>query len=100
MDATRRMEIELPEELAGWANGQVESGRFADASEAVASALTLMREHDQDAADPEVESWLRDHVVPRYRDWRASGEPGLTVDEVRESLARRRTERQRPDAAE
>lgn len=98
MEATRRLEIELPEAMAGWASGQVESGRFADESEAVASALTLMREQDQDAADPKVEAWLRDQVVPRYRDWQASGEPGLKVDEVRESLARRRA--QRPDAAE
>jgi putative addiction module CopG family antidote len=99
MEATRRLEIELPDDLAGWASEQVESGRFVDASEAVASALTLMREQDQDAADPGVESWLRGDVVPRYRDWQASGEPGLTIDEVRASLARRRAERQRSDAA-
>ncbi len=100
MEATRRLEVEVPEELAGWASGQVESGRFADESEAVASASTLMREQDSDGHDPEVERWLRDVVVPRYDAWQASGEPGMTVEEVRASLARRRMERQRPEAAE
>lgn len=100
MKATRRLEIELPEELADAVRAQVESGRFASESEAVASALTLMREQDEDAADPEVGAWLRDVVVPRYQAWQASGERGMTIDEVRASLARRRAERQRPDAAE
>ena len=100
MEATRKLEIELPETLADWMRAQVESGRFAGESEAAASALTLMREQDEDAADPHVEAWLRDVVVPRYQAWQASGDPGMTVDEVRASLARRRAERQRPDAAE
>ncbi len=99
-EATRRLEIELPEDLADFVRADVASGRFADESEAVASALTLMREQDKEGEDPQVEAWLRDVVVPRHRAWRASDEPGMTVDEVRASLARRRAERQRPDAAE
>jgi Arc/MetJ-type ribon-helix-helix transcriptional regulator len=101
MEATRRLEIELPEELADWMRAQIESGRFESDSEAAASALTLMLEQDEEAAsDPEMEDWLRNHVVPTYRAWQASGKPGLTVDEVRASLARRRAERQRHHAAE
>lgn len=101
MKATRRLEIEVPEELAAWVDGQVAAGRFADVSEAVASALMLMQEQDEDVADdPGTETWLRDVVVPRYRAWKASGEPGLTIEEVEASLARRRAERQRAHAAE
>ena len=100
MEATRRLEIELPEDLAAFVEAEVGTGRFADRSEAVASALTLMREQDEDAADPDVETWLREVVVPRYQAWKASGEPAMTVDEVLVSLARRRAERRRADAAE
>ncbi len=101
MEATRRLEIELPEELADWVCEQVQSGRFESESDAVGCGLTVMREHDEDAADdPETEAWLRDVVVPRYRAWKASGEPGLTIEEAQASLARRRAERQRHHAAE
>lgn len=99
-EATQRLEIELPEKLADWVRAQVESGRFASESEAVASALVLMEDEEPLPADPEVDDWLRSHVVPTYRAWQANGDPGLTVDEVHASLARRRAERQRSDAAE
>ncbi len=94
MEAMRRLEIELPEELAEWAFGQVEAGRFESVSDAVGCGLVTMQDQDADAAnDPELEDWLRDEVVPEYRKWKASGEKGLTVDEVRESLARSRAAR-------
>jgi putative addiction module CopG family antidote len=100
MEATRRMEIELPEELAESVSAQVASGRFANESEAVASALMLLRDRDAEEDDPELDAWLRGEVVPRYEEWKAGGGKGLTVDEVRASLARRRAARRDHDAAE
>lgn len=100
MEATRRMEIELPQELAESVSAQVASGRFASESEAVASALMLLRDQEAEEDDPELEAWLRGVVVPRYEEWKADGGKGLTVDEVRASLARRRAARRDPHAAE
>ena len=99
MDATRRLEVELPEALADAVQARVESGEFADESEVVATGLALLEDRDREADDPELGSWLHREVVPAYQEWKASGEKGLTAGEVRASLARRRTARH-SDAAE
>lgn len=105
MDA-RRLSIELPEELAKIVDALVASGRYADASEVVQEALELftaqdrpLEDRDREQEDPELEAWLRGEVVPAYEKWKSGGEKGLTADEVRASLARRRSARQ-SDAAE
>lgn len=100
MEATRRLEIELPEELADAVRARVASGEFGSESEVVATGLKLLDDRDVDANDSDLETWLRSEVVPAYQEWKAGGEKGLTADEVQASLAKRRTERQRPDAAE
>jgi Arc/MetJ-type ribon-helix-helix transcriptional regulator len=100
MDATRRLEVELPEALAKSVSARVESGEFADASEVVATGLALLADRDREAEDPELDSWLRREVIPAYEKWKASGENGLTADEVRASLAHRRRSRRSRDAAE
>jgi Arc/MetJ-type ribon-helix-helix transcriptional regulator len=82
------------------------SGRYADASEVIQEALKLFTGQDAPLEDwdverdhPELKAWLRHEVVPAYEEWKASGEKGMTADEVRASLARRRSAR-RPAAAE
>jgi antitoxin ParD1/3/4 len=99
MDATRRLEVELPEALAESVRARVATGEFADASEVVAAGLALLEDRDREEDDPELEAWLRDQVVPVYEKWKSGGEKGLTADEVRASLARRRSARH-SDAAE
>jgi Arc/MetJ-type ribon-helix-helix transcriptional regulator len=91
MEATRRLEIELPEALADSVRARVESGEFADESEVLATSLALLEDRDREGDDPELEAWLRGVVIPAYDEWKASGENGLTVDEVNSSLARRRS---------
>jgi antitoxin ParD1/3/4 len=99
MEATRRLEVELPEGLAESVRARVESGEFADESEVVATGLALLEDRDGGEDDPQLEAWLRGEVVPAYQQWKSSGGIGLTAEEVRTSLARRRSS-QRPDAAE
>jgi antitoxin ParD1/3/4 len=99
MESTRRLEIELPEALADGVRARIESGEFADASEVVATGLALLEDRDREQEDPELEAWLRDEVVPAYEEWKTGGVKGLTADEVRASLARRRSARH-SDAAE
>jgi len=95
MEAMRRLEIDVPEELAGWVGAQVAAGRFASASEAVACALALMREEAEQPDDPELEAWLKSVVVPRLRELDENKVRTMTVDEARASLAQRRAERDR-----
>jgi Arc/MetJ-type ribon-helix-helix transcriptional regulator len=98
MESTRRLEVELPESLADGIRARVESGEFADESEVVAVGLALLEDRDREADDPELESWLRREVVPAYQEWKASGQKGLTADQVRASLASRRSRRDRDPA--
>lgn len=86
MDATRRLEIELPEELADALRADVESGRFASESEGVASALTLMREQDEE----ELEDWVREEIAAAYDEWKANPTEVYTIEEVRAHLNERR----------
>lgn len=89
MEATRRLEIELPEELADAVRAQVESGRFASESEAVAAALTLLREQDEE----ELEDWVREEIATAYDEWKANPSDVYTVDEVRAHLEQRKQKR-------
>jgi putative addiction module CopG family antidote len=98
-EVARRLKIALPERLAESVRAWVESGEFADESEVVATGLALLEDRERRNEDPEVEAWLHGEVVPAYRKWKASGEKGLTAEEVRASLARRRSVRH-SDAAE
>ncbi|TMJ11372.1 MAG: type II toxin-antitoxin system ParD family antitoxin [Alphaproteobacteria bacterium] len=99
MESTRRLEVELPEVLADSVRARVDSGEFASASEVIAAGLQLLGDRDSEVDDPELEAWLSGEVAPAYRKWKGSGEKGLTVEELRASLARRRSVRH-PDAAE
>lgn len=89
MDLTRRLEIELPEELADAVEAEVRSGRFASESEAIGAALTLLREQDAP-----LEEWLRTEVVEAYDEWKANPSGGLSLDEVSTYLDEARKRRQ------
>lgn len=86
---SRRLDIELPKELAAIVDARVASGRNASESEVIQEALELLAE--QDAS---LEVWLRTEVVAAYDEWKADPSGGLTADEVREHLRKAREERQ------
>lgn len=90
MSVTRKIQIELPEAMAQKVEAKVASGAFADESAVVTEAL-----EDVFVQDEIVERWLRDAVLPEYDEWRRDGVPGLTIEQVRAALLRRRG----PDAA-
>ena len=94
MDATRRLEIELPEELADFVRANVESGRYASESEVVLAALALLDEPDE--TDEAVEAWLRETIPARVKALDEGRTRTKSIDEVRKSLRGRRT---KPDEA-
>lgn len=94
MDATRRLDIELPEEMAEAVETHVASGRFANASEVIQAGLLLLAEEDEFESDPVAEEWLRTVGVARYDEWKANPSGGMTLEEVRARLEEARKRRQ------
>ncbi len=88
MDATRRLDIELPEELAEAVSARVASGRFANASEVIQEGLRLLDEEESDPLKP----WVRDELAGGYDEWKANPTDGVPLEEV---AARLDEERQR-----
>jgi len=93
MDATKRLDIELPEELAEAVDARVASGRFANASEVVREGLRLLAEEEAFETDPALEQWLRTEIVARYDAVKAGRDTGLTIDQVKANLAEARRRR-------
>lgn len=86
---TRRLSIELPEELAEIVEVLVSSGGYADASEVIEEALELYTAREQP-----LEDWVRTEMAAAYDEWKANPSGGLTIEEVREHLRKAREERQ------
>lgn len=89
MSTARRIQVEVSEEVAEFIHRKVATGAFADEGAVVRHALEEASE-----ADAEVERWLREQVVPTLERIDREGSRGLTVDEVRAELDRRRRARQ------
>ncbi len=77
MTAMRKIQIELPEEVAEGIDRRVASGEYSDASAVIRQALD-----DRFQDDPVIEHWLRTEVVPTYDRWKREGSRGLTSKEV------------------
>lgn len=94
MDATRRLDIELPEEMVEAVSARVASGRFASASEVIQEGLRLLAENEELESDPAVEEWLRTVGAARYDEWKANPSAGMTLEEVQTRLEEARKRRQ------
>ena len=68
MNAIRKVDIILPEDLLDLVDQEIASGRFATRSEVIAEGLRTLK-----AWDGEVEHWLRTEVAQTY-DRLVSGE--------------------------
>lgn len=93
MEATRRLDVELPEEMAKAVSARVASGRFANASEVIQEGLRLLDEEEEFQTDPALDEWLRTEIVARYDAVKSGRERGLTLDQVEANLAERRKRR-------
>jgi antitoxin ParD1/3/4 len=77
-----QLSVTLPDDLAEQVRAKVASGQYASESDVVAEALRTLEDREQC-----VEQWLRTDVVEAYDELEANPASGLSVDEVRASLA-------------
>ena len=85
---SRRLSIELPEELAEIVDALVASGSYADAGEVIQEALELFTGQDEP-----LEDWVRTEMVAGYDEWKANPDAVYTVEEVRQRLEEHRRQR-------
>ena len=80
---SKKLTVELPEDLLAFATAKVAAGEFASLDEAVAAGVRNLQ--TEDAA---IDRWVKDEVIPSYEQWVADGKPLFTEDEVSASVER------------
>lgn len=87
MESTRRLDIELPEDVADAVEARVRAGEYASVSEMIQEGLRALAERDDDLLrDPAVEQWLRESVVPEAQRVREGKARWYSPEEVRARL--------------
>ena len=76
-----KLTIELPEDLADYAQAKVDSGAYGSLDEAVAAGMRELKDYDDG-----IELWLREKVIPSHDQWVADGKPVLTEEDVLASV--------------
>lgn len=74
---SKRVSIEIPDDLAEFAEAKVSAGEFASVDEAIAAGVQSLKDHDA-----MIDRWIKEEVIPSYEKWVADGKPVLTEDEV------------------
>jgi len=88
MASSQKLSISLSKEQAELVDRLAKSGQYASASAVISDGLRALQ-----ARDAAVERWLRQEVVPAYEELRDDPSKGMTIDQVREALVRRRQQR-------
>jgi putative addiction module CopG family antidote len=90
MEATRRLQLDLPEDVAADIEARVASGEYESESAVVRAALEKLIEREEAE-----EAWLRTTVAARIEALDKGDVRTKTADEVRASLAARRASHDR-----
>jgi len=77
-----QLNVTLPDDLAEQVRAKVASGQYASESDVVIEALRTLDDREQS-----LEQWLRTDVAAAYDALAADPSRGLSLDEVRTSLA-------------
>lgn len=76
-----QLNILLPEDMADYIRSKVASGAYASESEVISESLRELISNES-----EIESWLRDEVLPTLEDHDRNPESALSGDDVRKSI--------------
>lgn len=74
---SKKLTVELPDDLLGFAEAKVAAGDYASMDEAVAVGMRKLQ--TEDAA---IDRWVTEEVIPSYHQWVADGKPTLSEHEV------------------
>jgi len=74
---SKKLTIELSDDLATFAEAKVAAGEYGSVDEAVADGVQRLKDYDA-----LIDRWLKEEVIPSYEQWLADGKPTLTEDEV------------------
>ena len=77
MNATRKIELVLPESLIDLVDRKIASGDYSSRSDVIAEGLLAL-----DAHEAAIDTWLRDEVVPTYHRVMSGEEDTLSFEEV------------------
>lgn len=77
LDMSKKLTIELPEDLASFAEAKVASGAYGSLGEAVLAGVRGLKDQDEF-----IDRWVKEEVIPSHERWVAKGRPVLTEDEV------------------
>lgn len=83
MRTTKQMSITVPNEMADIIANKVKAGEYASESEVLRDGLRALI-----ARDKAVDSWLMQQVAPTYDRMKADPTRGLTIEQVREQIAK------------
>lgn len=90
MESTRRLDIELPDDLADAVEARVTAGEYASVSAVIEDGLRALAERE---SDPALEAWERNELGAAYDAWKANPGDVMSVDEVRRRLTEARQAR-------
>lgn len=85
---SKKLTIELPDELVTYAEGKVAAGEYGTFDEAIAAGVSTLRSEDE-----AIDRWVKDEVLPSYRQWISDRKPTRSSDEVFDALETRIRER-------
>jgi antitoxin ParD1/3/4 len=78
---SKKLTIELSDELATFAQAKVTAGEYESLDEAIAAGVRNLQDHDA-----VIEQWIREKVIPAYDEWLKNPDDVLTADEVFDSI--------------
>ncbi|MEG3180169.1 ribbon-helix-helix domain-containing protein [Sphingomonas sp. LT1P40] len=87
MESTRRLSVELPDDVADAVEARVSAGEYESVSAVIEEGLRALAAREDDPAwDAEVEHWLRETVVPTAQRVRDGKERMYSPEEVRAQI--------------
>jgi antitoxin ParD1/3/4 len=81
---SKKLTIELPDELVAYAKAKVAAGDYGTVDEAIAAGVSNLR--DEDAM---IDRWVKEEVMPSYEQWVADGKPTRSSEDVFDALEER-----------
>lgn len=85
MRSTQQLSITLPHEMAALVRAKVASGEYASESEVIREGLRALN-----ARERALDDWLKQQALPAYDAYRADPSRGIALEDVRESLGKRK----------